>query len=254
MLWYAVILVGLILMLIYSEKKRGLDITVYTPEFAPIERLCGIFSELGTNNLLARGCDTHEDLHEKYRAAVVRCRDLDRLVKKVEEAEAGLAKRYQGTPWKILVHSGEIEQGLPFTFQDVIVMPEKYVMDVADITLVRTLRHEKIHVYQRGNLREIDREYSDMGFEAVDGNELPVFLLNNLRYNPDLSYPHLYSWKGWVPLCILRKGATRLTEVDCIYYNAKTGQVKDSFPEYEREYPGIHNREHPNEIVAERDS
>ena len=84
-------------------------------------------------------------------------------------------------PWKFALTSDKnYEDGLPHTRADIIFLST--IVDQTHIKLVRTLIHEKIHIYQRLNPEEI------MNFLATHGyyQYKQRFGIPRIRSNPDL--------------------------------------------------------------------
>jgi len=73
----------------------------------------------------------------------------------------------------------EYEEGLPHTRENIIFL-SKNVLNYIEDDLVKTLIHEKIHIYQRLNVQLFDKIIKCMGFKQI-------FLVNDeyVRSNPD---------------------------------------------------------------------
>ena len=85
----------------------------------------------------------------------------------------------------------EYEEGLPHTREDIIFL-SKYSInkDIADDnndqTLVNTLIHEKVHIYQRYNKQKMENLVSHMGYSKISV-KLSNDILRRKRSNPDIT-------------------------------------------------------------------
>lgn len=86
-------------------------------------------------------------------------------------------------PWKVFVGHELLESGFPHTHHDTIVLPPSYVQKMS-ASLINTLIHEKIHIFQRFYPCETNVLYIDYwGLtikKVIDHNPN-----NNVRSNPD---------------------------------------------------------------------
>lgn len=97
--------------------------------------------------------------------------------------------------WKFALtyknNANEYEEGLPHTREDIIFL-SKYSInkDIADDnndqTLVNTLIHEKVHIYQRYNKQKMENLVSLMGYSKISV-KLSDDILRRRRSNPDIT-------------------------------------------------------------------
>ena len=87
----------------------------------------------------------------------------------------------QTIPWKFMLTSGYYEQGLPHTREDSIFITPSTLQEPLS-SLVITLIHEKIHIYQRLYKKEFQQKLLQMNYKII-GLRSTVPLL---RANPDL--------------------------------------------------------------------
>lgn len=156
-------------------------------------------------------CDDHRLSHyresaiKKYLSGFMNPEVGPRITAKLQEACAradevcikmglhGLAN----TPWNIAILRDDVENGYPHTMGSVICLPFRILakMESVTITVLTTLIHEKIHVFQRSNPRNMLPVTDSMGYVyRVRRRFLPVTLRERLRSNPDLD-EYLYGYK-----------------------------------------------------------
>lgn len=128
----------------------------------------------------------------------------------------------QTMPWKFMLTEGNYEQGLPHTREDCIFITPKTIKDPLP-TLVITLIHEKVHIYQRLYKQEFQKKLIQMNYQVIGLRSMVPLL----RANPDL---------------------------DEYIYNDQRGTPMVSY--YTSEYPSSiqdvkgSSYEHPNEEIA----
>jgi len=86
-----------------------------------------------------------------------------------------------GKDWKFALISSVYEEGFPHTREDIIFLSPS-VLNYDDNTLIKTLIHESIHIYQRYNKKAMEEYMINKGFEKIRRREKGG--LN--RSNPDL--------------------------------------------------------------------
>jgi len=118
----------------------------------------------------------------------------------------------------------EYEEGLPHTRENIIFL-SKNVLNYIEDDLVKTLIHEKIHIYQRQNVLLFDKIINCMGFKQI-------LLSNNdfVRSNPDTN-GNIYI-----------DNKTKKTMV-CFYRSDKPSGINDVIMTN-------HSLEHPYEKIA----
>jgi len=101
--------------------------------------------------------------------------------------------------WKLaLTHrynNFEYEEGLPHTRQDVIFITSSIipVSDEFADDLINILIHEKIHIYQRYNKKEIDNKIKAEGYMILPESKINKDLLYLRRSNPDIDNTIYYN-------------------------------------------------------------
>ena len=143
--------------------------------------------------------------------------------------------------WKLALIGDTIEDGMPHTREDVIFVHDSLIKG-SEEALVRTLIHEKVHIYQR----KFTKEQSSLANE--DGSNSQVFLTNHMVKG--LGFTR--SKKRSELMCDVRSNP----DVDeWVYKNPKDS--KDMYLCYRSSNPtnisdviGQHSDEHPYEYIA----
>lgn len=151
------------------------------------------FSNLTQLDLIARGATTQEEYIKAYANAY---RDFTDAEKKRLETLVTLAngildsKTYHGfraIPWKFAKVDNGLENGYPHTLYDTIIVTSE-LLQGSDNDIIKTLLHEKVHVFQRFNpivVRELLRDLSWVPLTPATLETVKPTLYN-VRSNPDL--------------------------------------------------------------------
>jgi hypothetical protein len=131
-------------------------------------------------------------------------------------------------PWKIAIFSGyDYEHGLPHTREDVILFCRERFASYNTDTLIRTLIHEKIHIYQKLYPDDTERFKEEYGYEKVNRRvDNPT-----IRSNPDLD-AYVYRDKD--------------KQIQACYYHPTASSVEDVYYSPENDQKS----EHPHEYMA----
>lgn len=176
-------------------------------EFSERVSLSNFFSSLNYLDVLARSTSNNpitsgEHYKNTYISSFEDFTDLERsiLVKVVDEANKLLSKylNLQQLEWKFAKVNDTIENGLPHTMSDMIVL-NKNVLKQTERELVKTIIHEKVHVYQRLNASSCNKWINEVGFALLpqrDFSALNKDVLNMRRSNPDLDNNTYYHKKS----------------------------------------------------------
>lgn len=116
--------------------------------------------------------------------------DKTQLQQIIESANKLIAKypNLQQLEWRIAKISSTIEYGLPHTVGNMIVI-NKDTLSRPEQELIKTMIHEKIHIFQRMNTAATSKWTEATGFTALRPNDLTSIskdLLLLRRSNPDL--------------------------------------------------------------------
>jgi len=95
----------------------------------------------------------------------------------------------------LIYNNFEYEEGLPHTRQDVIFITSSIipVSDEFADDLINILIHEKIHIYQRYNKKEIDNKIKAEGYMILPESKINKDLLYLRRSNPDIDNTIYYN-------------------------------------------------------------
>ena len=230
---------------IFINRSKMIDIINASP----------YFTRMSKYDLIVRRSETEEDYKTKYINSVINftCREKQKLCYLVGDANA-LLERYKNIsaiPWKFAKLSNGIENNWPHTLGDVIMLHSSF-FDNTKEEMIKTLIHEKIHVYQR-----LCTNYTNILISLYMGykyyNEMGV--LENIMNNPDVD-GKLYTIRGRLifrgydrpyPNNLLH---TKLYE--CIL--DKSGRIVDILETSNRSlnYPDVITQvDHPYEIMAQ---
>jgi hypothetical protein len=231
-LYLILILIIILIIYIFSKKRDNFENIIFMePEL--------IYNELKQNeyilklnkvNLIARYYPNDynpNDYINYYKDNLLEFSENEKnKIKKIILKCDNKIKKYNSLfniQWKICKISNKIENGFPHTLNDII-----FVSSIPDI---KTLIHEKIHIYQRYNKEKTEELYNKYGFSKV--NKIKDELR---RYNPDLdNYDYKYN--------------------NTIFYAKFNSNNPKNLLDYKIELLGneislLYFNEHPNEIFA----
>lgn len=205
-----------------SSNKNAVNEYFYEENIEPIKYLYQVltqeefktsvetavfFSTLSQYDLFARSSNDNilkstEHYQKVYSSSYEDMTDDEKikLNKAVDKANQLLTKyrNLQLLDWKFVKINSSIENGLPHTLGDFIVL-NMNVLDQNERDLVKTIIHEKIHIYQRMNTSSINKWINSVGFETVLPNEkmsIGEYLFDLRRSNPDLNTNTYYHKKS----------------------------------------------------------
>ncbi len=181
-----------------AQLRAASDLGPYIARWSPLDRIARGLRE----NAAPQECLTayvRSVLPTHAPAAMAALPQLQQDVRRAARAlrDAGFpALLLEGAPWRValLADRGNVEGGLPHTHGDIICLPialygaQKGSRDAED-DRVRTLVHERVHVYQRLRPRETAALLAArMGVRNLGPAHrlLPPALLGRARSNPDL--------------------------------------------------------------------
>lgn len=153
----------------------------------------GYISSMTTPDLYARHVKSHQEYREKSAASALEFQEEQKLVleKAVEKAQLFFQtvsipyidrERMIGILWKFALTKNNIyEDGLPHTREDVIFVTPK-LLELPEAQLVKTLIHEKVHIYQRVYESQFQDQLKSQGYTIWrERRGYPL-----IRSNPDL--------------------------------------------------------------------
>ena len=151
----------------------------------------GYIRSFNGKDLLLRNCKTHIEYMTTYTNNIHEFSNThkDKLKKCSVEASnflSNLKNPFINTvkilklPWKFSMITKHVEYGLPHTRGDLIFLPE-HIFNGSDTDIIRTLIHEKIHIYQK--------KYNSLFVESLlqNGYTELGYLSNDRMKNPDIN-------------------------------------------------------------------
>ncbi len=234
-------------------------------EFTERISLSNFFSSLNSYDLIARSSTnnlvTSEEHYKNiYIASYEEFTDVEKgiLNKVVEEANKLLIKyqNLQQLEWKFVKVNEKIENGLPHTISDMIVLNAN-VLKQTEKELIKTIIHEKVHVYQRLNSASCNKWINQTGFVLLsprDFSSLNKDALDMRRSNPDLDNNTYYHDKTRLVLKQLYNNSTPQSLTDSKAYGLSLNGGYTPIP-LTNELLGLPKAvycqlEHPYEIMA----
>jgi hypothetical protein len=116
--------------------------------------------------------------------------------------------------WKFILVDDSIENGLPHTIHDCIVLS---LRTLNSPNLLSTLYHEKIHTLQKIYPNIFHNLYKSWGWKKL--NYVPPLVSENHRVNPDTPDWWFLSKGGfdYIPVVFVKQGATTVNDVDYLF-------------------------------------
>lgn len=146
-------------------------------------------------------------------------------------------KNYRNIKWKFVKIDKNIENGFPHTLEDVIVLSN--IPNNID-----TLIHEKFHIYQRKYHKNIIILFNKLGFIEYNKTNIPIFILENKRNNPDIE-KHYLKDDRFLYIQLYNENPKNLTDSKPYKYDIKNKKI------YYNDDNNTNQKENPNEITAE---
>lgn len=239
--------------------------TVSKEEFIERVSLSDFFSSLNKLDLIARSTanvpiTSEEHYKNVYIASYEDMTDIEKniLNKVVLEANKLLSpyKNLQQLEWKFVKVNSNIENGLPHTVSDMIVLNTD-ILKRTEIELIKTIIHEKIHVYQRLNGAISRKWINQTDFVSLSSNDfmsLNKDVLDMRRSNPDLDRNTYYHNKSKLVLRQLYNSTSPQSIMDSKAYGIPLNGDYSPIP-LTNELLGLPKSvycqlEHPYEIMA----
>jgi len=165
--------------------------------------------------IIKKSCITISDTEQEYLNKYINI--ANNKISNFKDAPKGFdGKKCSKLEWKIgLVNDDNYEAGMPHTRNDLIILPKK-LLNMSSNTLVSTLIHEKIHVYQKQYPSDIELYLKENGFKKHSHKSN----FKNIRANPDLD-DFIYTNKnGQLMRSIYNNNATDINSVTIIPENS----------------------------------
>jgi hypothetical protein len=262
MFYVYLFLIGVILLFIFFYPRT-------TIKFYDVEYLLNVINQSGyIDTLTFWNLKTRDSINPKHYFSKIKLytrkpKNKEKVILYNAAKEADKILRKNGFPdiavlyWKIYIFNN-IEGNMPHTHGSFIMIPEGHLKKGIH-SLVSTLIHEKVHVYQRLYPKENMKIAKKYGFNITEPETLPYHILERVRSNPDTNST-IYIWKNrYIPLYLFNSNAETLRDASLHLYDIKkeilTNPREIKYFEYLKNKLKLHESgdyvfEHPNEISA----
>jgi hypothetical protein len=192
----------------FLDKKELMDIL--------LEDKDNYYKTFSKTDLIVRKVNTIDEYKEKIKNS---CLDISesnktKLSKYINKANEKLrtfkitgfdGNKCADIPWIIGLTNNDYEKGFPHTRNNIIILSE-YVLNN---NIVKTLIHEKVHIYQKTYPEDIKK--------YLDSNNFKKYLNRNeinqpLRANPDLDN-YTYKMGDSIMMSVYNKNASDITDI-----------------------------------------
>lgn len=162
----------------------------------------------------------------------------------------------RGLTWKFVKMADYMDFHLPYTVEDVVVLPEDSMTHDRTV-LATTLLHESQHIMQRANQAKFDRYYIEhWGYKQPKRLLIPERIRKDLVTNPDgldINWVRNINGTYWWTALVLEEGNPAALAFRCKQIGPSTFRVIGSshpFASLKRYYFGETDAYHPNELYA----
>ncbi len=176
------------------------------------------YKTFNKTDLIVREVNTIEEYKDKIKKSCLDISEPDKnkLSKCIEKANNKLrnykivgfdGNKCADIPWIIGLVNNDYENGFPHTRNNIIVLSD-YVLNM-DYNLVKTLIHEKIHIYQKTYPEDIKTYLDSNNFtKYMNRNDIGY----NIRANPDLDN-NVYKMGDSPMMSVYNKNASSITDI-----------------------------------------
>lgn len=235
----------------YSSKNDLREIVYSSP----------YFKNMNDADLYARKVRTREQYMEyyisSYRQNTTNANDvihrLEQGVSYANDVIYRFSSLLYNIPWKFVFVNDDIENGYPHTHKDVIVLSYGLVRTSHMETFVKTLIHEKVHVFQRMYPYICASIINQWGFKPINDvllNDISRYFHGQLRSNPDID-GKIYSFHKKIIAQVYNSNTpSSIADTKAIVVCIETGKTMNPnvlshhIPSY------VQQIEHPYEIMA----
>ena len=169
------------------------------------------------------------------------------LAKKIESSFSNI---------RVIILSPSADGGMPHTrAPNIICLPAYFPEE----KISETIRHELVHLSQRQNPERWRKRLLASGWTPVSEYDLPEYLVQRTRINPDTYDARFWAWEGrYVPMPLFeREDKPDLREISVRWWDMKEERLQTHQP---TSFTQIHGTlstsqiEHPFELFAYEDS
>ena len=267
------ILAFTIILLLFIINRKSNNIFLTKKDSKNVIINSKYFSFFNKNDFKLRNCKNINDCQIKYENDLLEWNQLEKnKIKNILNKNIPKLKKYHNIYSNIkLIKSGDyIENGLPHTRLDTIVIPKKH-LDVEYYDFFSLIAHEQFHIFQRFN-PELFNDFYINSWNLLHLKHIPKKIMDISRGNPDALPDKMWGFKVEenkyiLPICVYLKNSNKITDTKNIYFSYRIENGKEFFYRLNEElekfntlasnkkyisYFGEYNSNyyHPNEISA----
>ena len=269
----ALILLFTIILLIFLLKNKSNNLFLTKNESKDIIKNSKYFYFFNQNDYKLRNCNNIKDCQVKYENDLLEWNQLEKKsIENILNKNIPKLTKYQNIFSNIkLIKSGDyIENGLPHTRLDTIVIPKKH-LDVEYYDFFSLIAHEQFHIFQRYNPELFNKFYIN-SWNLLHLKHIPKKIMDISRGNPDALPDKMWGFKVErneyiLPVCVYLKNSNKITDTKNVYFSYRIKNGNEDFYKLNEElekfnilsthqkyisYFGEYNSNyyHPNEISA----
>ncbi len=208
------------------------------------------FNRMNQLDLIARDISNINSYKKLYKDGYKDFTDVEKdllisLTNTLNESLKQTPKLYS-IPWKFAKIDFNLEKGFPHTHSDTIVLSNNFFA-LEEKSMIETLLHEKIHVYQRLYPLQTYNLISSWNISVIDRIEN----YKQARNNPDINN-FIYAYKDKAFLQIYNSDHPKdISDSTVVYYNPPDNNEKHAITKHDLNIPEVVTQfEHPYEIMA----
>lgn len=228
-----------------SHQQSTMYTVIPKEEFSKIVSRSDYFQRMTEADILARNARSKENYMYTYINAYDEFtpQEHEMLSRSIFQVDNKLKqyRRINTINWRFAKVMDIVENGYPHTLEDVIILSSKFFTKY-EKDMLKTLLHEKLHVYQRIFPDATQKLLQMWGFSRCN---VPEEIKHKARNNPDIEGTYCYKQYATMQMYITQRPLS-LAESMSKTFDIATGDVaqNDIFPDY------IHQSEHPYEVMA----
>ncbi len=176
-----IIIIIFVIMFLSLSRKQKDDLIPTEKHINNIIDNSNYFERLNKLDFIARNVKDKESYRQMYKNSIKNInpnelKSLHDLINTLNNKYLYKYAKLYRIPWYI-VKFEDVELNYPHTLGDIIFLPQKFFENLN----MKTLLHEKIHIFQRKYPIETSKLISKLGFKPYDTQQS----ISNLRSNPD---------------------------------------------------------------------
>ena len=249
---YKFIVFLILLIFIISIKNRNIEHFNNIEFVLPVNSYNTIinskyFNTFNKNDFKVRNCKNIEECKKLYKFNLIKFNDYEKesLIYLINKANLLIKEHssFYNIKWKLCKTTDNIEEGMPHTHGDIIFLSHKF-FDNPEKYKIRTLIHEKIHIYQRKYPHKTQELYKFYNFKK---NKIVDKEMR--RANPDLD-GNDYDYNGTIFYMKYIKNPNKLSDSNVNYVALRDYVHLDNKEIIKNFRNQGYQNEHPNEIFG----